>query len=127
MMRALRKSRPEADPMRSGEPLQASTTSADLPEPGESDGVPPSGELPSPGIADLERQLRAHHAMSHTMGDGTRLPLPKLWQFLCLAEIANFSALRRHLGRARANQLPIDVSARINASLGDARISIVGR
>ena len=113
--------------MRSSEPLAASTTLADLPEPDESGGGSLTGELPSAGIVDLERQLRAHHAISSTMGDGTRLPLPKLWQFLCLAEIANFSALRRHLGRARANQLPIDVSARINASLGDARISIIGR
>ncbi|MEP7005632.1 MAG: EAL domain-containing protein [Sphingomonas bacterium] len=113
--------------MRSGEPLQASITPADLPEPGEPEGASPSGELPPAGIVDLERQLQAHHTMSYTMGDGTRLPLPKLWQFLCLAEIANFSALRRHLGRSRANQLPIDVGARIHASLGDARISIVGR
>src|SRR4051812_43882243 len=124
MMRALRKSRPEGDPIQSGEPLPASTTLA-IPEPGEPEGDTPSGELPSAGVVDLERQLRAHHAMSYTMGDGTRLSLPKLWQFLCLAEISNFSALRRHLGRARADQLPIDVSARINASVGDARISIV--
>lgn len=54
-------------------------------------------------------------------------PLPKAWQFLCLAEIANFSALRRHLGRSRANRLAIDVSARINASLANARISVIGR
>ena len=54
-------------------------------------------------------------------------PLPKAWQFLCLAEIANFSALRRHLGRSRANRLAIDVSGRINASLANARISVIGR
>jgi EAL domain-containing protein (putative c-di-GMP-specific phosphodiesterase class I) len=54
-------------------------------------------------------------------------PSPKTWHFLCLAEIANFAALRRSLGLSRANRLPIHVSDRVNASLADARITVVGR
>src|SRR4051812_29372782 len=101
MMRALRKSHPEGDPG-SGEPLLASTMLANLPKLDDLGCISPAAELPVAGIVDLQRQLRAHHALSYKVGDGPRLPLPKVWQFLCLAEIANFPALRRHLGRARA-------------------------
>jgi len=126
-MRALRKYRPEGDPKRSGGPLLASTILANLPEWVDFGGIAPVEELPASSIADLQRQLRARHGVSYTTDEGNRLPLPKAWQFLCLAEIANFSPLRRHLGRSRADHLPIDVSARIHASLGNARISVIGR
>ena len=61
--------------------------------------------------------------------DGGRLPWPmaRAWQFLCLTDILNFAALRRHLGRSRADQLVLDVSDRIAAALPDARVAIVGR
>ncbi len=49
------------------------------------------------------------------------------WRFLILTEIANFSALRRHLGRPRADNLIVDVAARIGLALPDARILIAGR
>lgn len=49
------------------------------------------------------------------------------WQFLCLAEIANFADLRRHLGRSRADRLVVDVATRIGQVLPYARLAVVGR
>lgn len=49
------------------------------------------------------------------------------WQFLCLAEIANFSDLRRHLGRGRADRLVVDVATRIGQVMQHARLAVVGR
>ncbi len=49
------------------------------------------------------------------------------WQFLLLAEIANFAVLRRHLGRPRADTLIIDVSIRIADLLPEARAVVAGR
>lgn len=59
---------------------------------------------------------------------GTALGQPdRPWEFLCLAEIANFSALRRHLGRARADQLVRDMCRLIEAALPRVRATVVGR
>ena len=49
------------------------------------------------------------------------------WQFMLLAEIANFAVLRRHLGRPRADSLVIDVSLRIATLLPGARTVVAGR
>ena len=49
------------------------------------------------------------------------------WQFILLAEIANFFELRRHLGCARADLLVRDVIDRLMPTLPDARIRPVGR
>ncbi|RMB53734.1 EAL domain-containing protein (putative c-di-GMP-specific phosphodiesterase class I) [Sphingomonas sp. PP-CE-3A-406] len=49
------------------------------------------------------------------------------WRFLILAEIANFAALRRHLGKARSETLIVDFGARVREALPDARIVAVGR
>jgi EAL domain-containing protein (putative c-di-GMP-specific phosphodiesterase class I) len=49
------------------------------------------------------------------------------WQFLILAEIANFAVLRRHLGRPRADMLIADVSMRIAAVLPETRTVVAGR
>ena len=49
------------------------------------------------------------------------------WRFLCLAEIGNFAALRRHLGRSRSDLLAVDVAARIAQVLPDARLAVAGR
>ncbi|MDO7841203.1 EAL domain-containing protein [Sphingomonas immobilis] len=38
------------------------------------------------------------------------------WQFVALAEITNFASLRRHLGRARADRLALDLLARAAAT-----------
>ena len=60
-------------------------------------------------------------------GDALTWPVSRAWQFLCLTDILNFAALRRHLGRTRADQLVLDVSARIAEVLPTARVLIVGR
>lgn len=51
----------------------------------------------------------------------------KPWQITCLVEIANFAALRRHLGLARADTLALDVEHRIHRTLPVLASSIVGR
>lgn len=53
--------------------------------------------------------------------------IARTWRFLCLADIANFAALRRHLGRGRADRLVMDVATRIGQVLPEARLSVVGR
>ncbi|MEG3165376.1 EAL domain-containing protein [Sphingomonas sp. PB2P19] len=50
-----------------------------------------------------------------------------VWQFVILAEIANFAALRRHLGRQRADVIIGDISSRIRGALPDARTMVAGR
>lgn len=51
----------------------------------------------------------------------------KPWRFLGLVEIANFAALRRHLGAPRADRLVLDVADRLSLRLPSLRIGIVGR
>jgi EAL domain-containing protein (putative c-di-GMP-specific phosphodiesterase class I)/GGDEF domain-containing protein len=51
----------------------------------------------------------------------------RYWRVLSLCEIGNFVSLRRHLGRARADSLLLDVAARLTALCPDARITPVGR
>src|SRR3569623_267430 len=61
-------------------------------------------------------------------GDHAELPpTTKSWQFLGLLEIANFVALRRHVGVARADMLVIDISDRILAAFPSLRLAEVGR
>ncbi|HEX8303025.1 GGDEF domain-containing phosphodiesterase [Sphingomonas sp.] len=56
-----------------------------------------------------------------------RTPEQRYWRILCVCEIANFVSLRRHLGRARADSLILDVAARITALCPDIRLAPVGR
>jgi EAL domain-containing protein (putative c-di-GMP-specific phosphodiesterase class I) len=49
------------------------------------------------------------------------------WAFLVLAEIVNFAAVRRHVGRARADILSGDIIARMNADVPGLRFSAAGR
>ena len=49
------------------------------------------------------------------------------WEFIAFLEIANFAALRRHLGRSRADSLVLDLERRISATLPAARTMVVGR
>lgn len=51
----------------------------------------------------------------------------RLWSVLGLCEIANFASLRRHLGRARADSLVLDVARRISGLVPDIRIAAAGR
>ncbi|WP_083943199.1 putative bifunctional diguanylate cyclase/phosphodiesterase [Sphingomonas soli] len=52
---------------------------------------------------------------------------PRFWRILSLCEISNFVSLRRHLGRARADSLILDVAQRITALCPDVRIVPAGR
>ncbi|WP_082466347.1 EAL domain-containing protein [Sphingomonas sp. Leaf38] len=76
-------------------------------------------------------QVAAKPAVSAVQADlvrvGPHLRCAIGWQFLILAEIENFSVLRRHLGRCRADMLIIDVAARVSAVLPDARVIVAGR
>lgn len=49
------------------------------------------------------------------------------WRFLVLAEVANFSAVRRHVGRARADMLVGDVLARLSDAVPHLRLATAGR
>jgi EAL domain-containing protein (putative c-di-GMP-specific phosphodiesterase class I) len=49
------------------------------------------------------------------------------WRFLVLAEIANFAALRRHVGCTRADMLVGDVLGRLGEALPHLRLSVAGR
>lgn len=49
------------------------------------------------------------------------------WQFIAFVEIANFAALRRHLGRSRADALVLDLERRILATMPVAATMVVGR
>ncbi len=49
------------------------------------------------------------------------------WLVIGLCEISNFAALRRHLGRPRADELVFDICQRITATFPDIRVNIVGR
>ncbi len=60
-------------------------------------------------------------------GAGPPLPYPEIaWRFQVLAQIINFAALRRHLGRARAARLWEDVAARLADAAPAVRVSPVG-
>ncbi|MGY4396288.1 EAL domain-containing protein (putative c-di-GMP-specific phosphodiesterase class I) [Sphingomonas sp. UYAg733] len=87
-----------------------------------------------PPSADIQNGMdgfRVGHPSSIAFGD--QLPdgfVPtrvKAWQFLCLTRIANFAALRRHLGRTRADRLSHDACEKIAAMLPSARAVVVGR
>ena len=49
------------------------------------------------------------------------------WQFRILAEIENFAALRRYVGRERSDLLAHDVAERLAATLPDARVVVIAR
>lgn len=65
-----------------------------------------------------------NHLMS-TMAVHSRMA--SSWRFLGVAELANFPALRRRLGTARADGLTHDLAHRIERLLPEARLSAVGR
>lgn len=70
----------------------------------------------------VARRSVSSAAVRTTTGNGG-----SAWQFLCLVEIANFSALRRNLGRAGAANLIFDLDRRIDSILPDASTVIVSR
>jgi diguanylate cyclase len=86
-------------------------------------------EVATAGIrrADAHAPGRMHGRGSSSASRGGPKGQDRFWRILCLCEIANFSMLRRHLGRPRADQLVLDVAGRINALFPDIRIAPVGR
>ncbi|GAA0299814.1 hypothetical protein GCM10009087_07040 [Sphingomonas oligophenolica] len=127
MVRAVRKYRSDKGQRPRGVPLWGSAALANSPEHADRGAGCANAEAPATGMDVFQNETPARDNLLSDYDDRTTSPLPKAWHFLCLAEIANFAALRRSLGRARANRLPVDVSARINASLSGARIAAVGR
>ncbi len=77
---------------------------------------------PYPGIAGTPQRSGE---CATTIDDPLAI-LPS-WRFLCLAEIANFGPLRRHLGAPRADCLVMDVADRVSEHLPHARLAVVGR
>lgn len=65
------------------------------------------------------------HAPGGSVGPGTSTA--STWRFHILAEILNFAALRRHVGRARASLLAEDVMQRLALAIPDARLRAAGR
>lgn len=55
-----------------------------------------------------------------------RSPLPR-WRVLVLARIQNYALMRRHLGRASAENLAADLALRIAALVPESRIGAIGR
>ena len=50
-----------------------------------------------------------------------------VWHFIAFVEIANFAALRRHVGRSRADDLVLDLEQRILSAMPHASAVVVGR
>ena len=76
--------------------------------------------------AQVSIRLPKRPALGRGARSGRRLD-GRFWRLLCLCEISNFATLRRHLGRARADKLVLDVAARASDLCPDVRISAVGR
>jgi EAL domain-containing protein (putative c-di-GMP-specific phosphodiesterase class I) len=88
--------------------------------------VAPIAEAPNGALGALRSRNGA--AVAGAVDDGPSPPTaPKAWQFLALVEIANFVALRRHVGIARADRLAGDFAARISYILPSVRAVAVGR
>lgn len=74
--------------------------------------------------AEVGNDLAPIESSENDPADAMRL---KPWRYLCVAEIANFADLRRHLGTARADALVFDVADRVSLYMPDVRIGVVGR
>lgn len=89
------------------------------------------GGMPDQGQTFLEEgdALAPHPLPTHMQPAQGYPPEARLkpWRFLCLVEIANFSALRRHLGAPRADRLVLDIADNVCRQLPMACVGIVGR
>ncbi|MES2755645.1 MAG: EAL domain-containing protein [Pseudomonadota bacterium] len=88
------------------------------PDPATAGRTPWRAEVPQPVVRAAKRRTPPP---GHVPAAG------RAWRFLCLAEIDNFTDLRRHLGRTRADRLVLDVAARVGQVMPDARLGVVGR
>ncbi|MES2987593.1 MAG: bifunctional diguanylate cyclase/phosphodiesterase [Pseudomonadota bacterium] len=77
--------------------------------------------------ADVPAGLRITKRAGWKRASNDRDADKRFWRILALCEITNFVSLRRHLGRARADSLILDVAQRITALCPDARIVPAGR
>jgi EAL domain-containing protein (putative c-di-GMP-specific phosphodiesterase class I)/GGDEF domain-containing protein len=119
---------PPAPPQ--GAPPSAATV------PGQGEGrprKPPHVPAPETSAGNLKRHADAPSSFrlpkrpkSSPARGGRRLD-GRFWRILCLCEIENFTTLRRHLGRPRADALVLDVAARITQLCPDVRISTASR
>ncbi|MEN2785204.1 EAL domain-containing protein [Sphingomonas qilianensis] len=84
----------------------------------------------------LAANADAHDVVSNKSLVDATLPPPKNdpirfatsgWTFLGLAELSNFDALRRRIGRAQVAQMVAEVVGRIAAALPAARLQVIGR
>jgi diguanylate cyclase len=87
------------------------------PSPSSADGV-----IGAP-IATVPRRSRA----TTEPQDGDTGSDSGAWQFVCLVQIGNFAALRRHLGPTRAEDLARVLEARIAATLPETATLAIGR
>lgn len=71
--------------------------------------------------------VRRHRRSADAGGMLDHPPIAKGWHFVCLVEITNFQALRRHLGRARADALVFDIENRLALVSASFQPTIVGR
>lgn len=77
---------------------------------------------PHPGVA-----VAGEAPFAFSLGGDDLLAVVPFWRFMCLAEIANFAPLRRHLGAPRADCLVMDIADRVSELLPQARLAVVGR
>ena len=118
---------PPAQP--SGVPISAAGL------PGLSQGVPAKASHARPDSMQPARKRHAEAPANFRMPArpsssptrGAPAITGRFWRILCLCEIANFTTLRRHIGRPRADALGGDVSARIAELCPEVRISAASR
>jgi len=85
--------------------------------PGEMRGRIPAG---TPLLGRTPGQGRAAHI------DVPHAQIEPNWQILCHCEITNFTLIRRHLGRARADRLAFDAAQIIAGAFTEARVAAKG-
>jgi EAL domain-containing protein (putative c-di-GMP-specific phosphodiesterase class I) len=110
MARTVEKSQPGRRELRRGGRVGAPTG-----QPTVAETMVPTADVALAGLPT--RKLRRAGAGPLVASADPSMPRALLpWQFIALAEITNFASLRRHLGRARADRLALDLLARAAAT-----------
>ncbi|MGY2735945.1 EAL domain-containing protein (putative c-di-GMP-specific phosphodiesterase class I) [Sphingomonas sp. UYP23] len=87
-----------------------------------------SARAAADGAASLPPPARSRRASTQRSSQRGNADLGgNVWQFVCLVQIGNFAALRRHLGPTRAEDLARELEARIAVTLPDASTLAIGR
>lgn len=71
--------------------------------------------------------MGAHPTIPPSTPAGTQFEPRPAWRFRIIAEIRNFAALRRYVGRERAESLAQDVAARLSSALPGAVCDVIAR